>query len=339
MRVLAVLVALASLAACRAPQPAPSLSPMGPVSLIVAAVPLNASDQGQTAVGAFRYAGGIAITSAQTSRLHGLSDLIIEPDGLGLHAVGDEGDTLDARLVLDTQGHLIGISGAIMGRLTGVDGRLLVTKQHSDAEGLTRLGDGSRLVSLERDNHILRYVPGRRAPTLAPFPVGNLDENAGIEALAALPAAGPGAYLAGAEHGQIFLCRLTAGCALTRLPSAMRAGYGLTALAALQGNGPPRLAILHRAWDPMQGSRATLNIVDLVGPFDAGLSAVPVAALTLDAPLTRDNFEGLTTVAMSNGDVRIYLITDDNFNRTQRTILMAFDWTPLVLPVPAPSPA
>jgi hypothetical protein len=46
----------------------------------------------------------------------------------------------------------------------------------------------------------------------------------------------------------------------------------------------------------------------------------------LTAPLTRDNFEGVAAVAQPSGALRFYLISDDNFSKTQHTYLMAFDW-------------
>ena len=48
--------------------------------------------------------------------------------------------------------------------------------------------------------------------------------------------------------------------------------------------------------------------------------------LTIMAPLTRDNFEGVSVVTRPAGVYRFYLISDDNFTQAQHTYLMAFDW-------------
>ena len=48
--------------------------------------------------------------------------------------------------------------------------------------------------------------------------------------------------------------------------------------------------------------------------------------LTMMAPLTRDNFEGVAVVARPGGVYRFYFISDDNFSQTQHTYLIAFDW-------------
>lgn len=324
---LAALLALAGLVACRAPPP-PALHPIGPVGLITRPAQLNPNDITQSAIGPFRYAGGFSVRSPDTSRLHGMSDLKLDADGLGLHAQGDEGDTLDARIVLSPQGRLVGLTAGRMGRLMGPDGHELTTKQHTDAEGLALMSDGSRLVSFERDNRILHYPAAGGAPNVAPFPPATLDENAGVEALTPFPAAGPDAYLAGAERGQIWLCHLASNCAPLAPIVPPPSGYGLTALALLPGGGPPRLAVLDRAWDPVQGSRVLVSIVRLVGPLDGALRTEVLGRFAIAAPLTRDNFEGMAATARPNGDVRLYLIADDNFQRSQRTLLMAFDWTP-----------
>ena len=49
-----------------------------------------------------------------------------------------------------------------------------------------------------------------------------------------------------------------------------------------------------------------------------------IAELTL--PLNIDNFEGISTRSDVNGGVIIYLISDDNFNSRQRTLLMVFEF-------------
>ena len=45
-------------------------------------------------------------------------------------------------------------------------------------------------------------------------------------------------------------------------------------------------------------------------------------------PMSVDNYEGVTVVPKGNGGWRLYLLSDDNFSPTQRTLLLAFDWMP-----------
>ena len=53
-----------------------------------------------------------------------------------------------------------------------------------------------------------------------------------------------------------------------------------------------------------------------------------IARMDMARPMTIDNLEGLDAVAGVDGSVRFYLISDDNFQSSQRTLLMAFDWRP-----------
>jgi hypothetical protein len=50
--------------------------------------------------------------------------------------------------------------------------------------------------------------------------------------------------------------------------------------------------------------------------------------LALAAPLTVDNYEGVAALPRPDGSVRFYVISDDNFSRLPRTLLLAFDWRP-----------
>ncbi|MCA4915538.1 MAG: hypothetical protein ING85_02735, partial [Phenylobacterium sp.] len=50
--------------------------------------------------------------------------------------------------------------------------------------------------------------------------------------------------------------------------------------------------------------------------------------LELGRPLTTDNFEGVEVLPGKEGGLRFLLASDDNFSTEQRTLLLAFDWTP-----------
>jgi hypothetical protein len=138
-----------------------------------------------------------------------------------------------------------------------------------------------------------------------------------MEGLATYPAAGPDAYVVGVEaSGETWICRLSAACAKDRTVE-LTDGFELTALAPLSGG---RMAYLLRAFDPLRGVRIILRIVDAQGAV--------VDQLELARPLNIDNFEGLATAPSPNGGLRFYLISDDNFSASQRTMLTAFDWRP-----------
>jgi hypothetical protein len=50
--------------------------------------------------------------------------------------------------------------------------------------------------------------------------------------------------------------------------------------------------------------------------------------MTMAAPLTIDNFEGVAAVLRPDGGIRVYLLSDDNGSPVQHTYLLTFDWQP-----------
>jgi hypothetical protein len=318
------LLAALVLTACANPPPLPPAPvPAGPeIALQTTPVPLNPADPAQDRIGAFVYAGGIAITSTATSRLHGLSDFKIQSDGT-LIAVSDEGDLFEARLQLDETERLVGLADGKLQALKGIDGQPLQGKEQADAEGLLVMPNGDKLVSFERDHRIWLYPADGSAPRAAPAPKTLFSDNEGMEALSRFPFKGEDAYLVGGEEGEIWLCRLSAACEATPSPALPQLDFGLTAIAAFDGDA---IAVVDRAYDPLRGSRILVKVIN--NPTARKTNPYPVASFALEHPLTRDNVEGLALVRNARGGSRFYLLSDDNFNPGQRTLLMAFDWVP-----------
>lgn len=305
------------LAACgRDAAELPKTPVQGGPAITITAEPLklDPADSTRDWVGDFFYAGGLKLTSAQSSRLHGLSDLDIRPDG-SLISVGDEGDLLKARVVLDAGGRLAGVTDARLTALTGLDGKPLQGKDNRDSEGLALMPDGDLLVSFERHDRIWLYPKDGGAPRAVPSPAVTFPFNEGMEALAPDPDRGPDAYLTGGETtGRTWSCRLSGPC-VEGPKVGLGVGFGLVAARRLpQG----RTAWLLRAFNPITQSVIQLRITDP----DGGV----IDQMELRRPLTVDNFEGLAAAPGQDGAVRFYLISDDNFSSRQRTLLVAFDW-------------
>jgi hypothetical protein len=300
-----------------APQPG-SVAPIasGPISIDAVPVPLNPQNPSQTTIGDFLYAGGLVLTSRQPDQLHRLSDLEVTGTD-SLTAVGDMGSFLDARLVLDTAGRLVGLADARLTPLTGEDGKPLSDKEDADAEGLAVLPNGDRLVSFERRDRIWMYPAAGGPPRPVPAPEIAFPPNGGMEALAADPEAGADAYVVGAEvSGQTWTCHLLSKPCIGGPSVDKPEEFGLVAIKRLPQK---QTAYLLRAFDQARGIRISLQILR---------SGTVVARLDLTPPMTVDNYEGLAAVPGIDGGVRFYLISDDNDHTDQRTLLLAFDWRP-----------
>jgi hypothetical protein len=313
--------ALALLSAC-APQKA--ALPAGPIpagpGVRVVASPVAewlAGSEPPVSVGTFAYAGGVALTSPDTSRLHGLSDLDVQPDGR-LVAVSDEGDLVRGRLLLDAKGRPTGLADVTVRPLTAVDGKPLSGgKSDSDSEGLALWPNGDLMISFEGQHRIWLYPAGGGTPHEVPKPDSDFPINDGMEALARDPDAGPDAYLVGREDTrQTWTCRLSAPCIPYLRPG--REDYGkLVAARAFAGG---RWAFLFRDFQPLAGVTTHILITDRAGK--------PIDVKQIARPATVDNFEGIAVLPRPDGSARIYLISDDNFAGNQRTLLLAFDWRP-----------
>lgn len=287
------------------------------ITIRARAVPLNPNDPKQDRVGNFIYAGGLRLTSRQTSRLHGLSDLDVLADGR-LISVGDEGDLLKAKVMLDAAGRLVGVTDAKLTSLVGLDGKPLQGKDNRDSEGQALMPNGDLLVSFERHDRIWLYPADGTPPRPVPSPDAKFPYNEGMEALAPDPDRGPDAYFTGGEtSGRTWTCTLTTPC-VEGQKTPLGLGFGLVAARRLpQG----RTAWLLRAFNPITRSVIDLRITDGAGRV--------LDQMELREPLTVDNFEGLGAVPDKTGDgVRFYVISDDNFSKSQRTLLLAFDWRP-----------
>lgn len=312
---LAAAALLLALAGCATVPP-----PSGPVIAVRSApVPLDLADPAHRAIGKFRYAGGFALTSDEP-RLHGLSDLVLTPgDGI-LSVTDDGGDLLTATLTLDADGAPAGLSDVRLTAQSGLDGAPLKDKAWTDAEGLTRLRNGDRLVSFEREHRVWRYPAAGGPPVAAPMPPTVMAENDGMEGLAAAPTVGADAYWVGVEPGDIWFCRLKSGCeAVTGLPVPPM-GMRISSLATGPGG---ELVILHHVYIPGFGSRIQVSVIR-----DPRGAKTLIGRFELQTPLTIDNLEGIAVQKRPHGEWRLYLLSDDNFRASQRTLLLAFDWTP-----------
>jgi hypothetical protein len=268
---------------------------------------------GATLAPGVAHAGGLVLRGPA---MHGLSDLKVAGDRAW--AVSDLGALVRFRLRLDDEGRLVSIDQGGVRALAGLDGAVLSPKERADAEGLVLRPDGSILVSFERDHRIWAYGrDGRPAPV--PHPDADFPDNAGMEGLAP---AGDDAWLVLGEAGGGWICRRTGCTALALDPAIGSDGFRVT--GADRDPAGDSWFIVERYFSPPVDMRARVRRLARDG------RAGPIL-IELRPPASVDNMEGIAAVATSAG-TRLYLLSDDNANPLQRTLLLAFD----VIPVPRP---
>lgn len=261
------------------------------------------------------FAGGVELVLDPTSPLHSLSDLkLIDDDGF--ISVSDAGDLVRGRLVLDAQGRLIGMEALRHRRLTLRDGSPITDKADGDAEALALTGDGELLISFERDHRIWSYGPSD-ALALHPQPVRHPDaafpSNEGMEGLSARP----GGWRVAAESGGVWDCS-PALCEIVVVPPQTP-----PAVSTFRTTGLDRDPSGQGYFMVRRSYRRPIDVRAQVRRMGEDGAPGPVL-IELSLPGTTDNFEGIAAVARE-GLTRLYILSDDNNNRHQRTLLLAFD--------------
>ncbi len=261
------------------------------------------------------FAGGIEIVLAPDSPLHSLSDLKLTGER-GFISVTDAGDLVRGSLRLDAAGRLTGVDALRYRRLTLRDGAPIVEKADGDAEGLAFTHAGDLLISFERDHRIWNY--GRaEAPAARPTPVAIPDFafplNDGMEGIAASTTG----WVATGEDGGVWTCD-GSGCITLSAPPATPLtdrDFRITGMDVNPfGDG---WYVVQRSFTPPIDARAHVRRMRANGELGPVL-------IELKLPGTTDNFEGIAAERRGDG-VRLYLLSDDNGNPPQRTLLLAFD--------------
>jgi hypothetical protein len=299
----------------------------------------NPEDRSETRTGQLHWAGGIEITSPDKD-FGGWSGLAVSTDGSALLSVSDTGHWLTAIMLYDERGRLSGLAEARMAPMLGLDGKPISgNKTLGDAEGL--VVDKSRsdslmghaYVSFERAHRIWRYDLARSGAEAVPEQLltqrhfGRLNSNGGLESIELLPPkkiGGSPRILAITEdtldpRGNIrgFIAN---GREIGWFGVKQHAPFGPTDMA-LSPNGD--ILLLERRYSVLGGVGMQIRRI-------AGEDVKPGAVVdgevlvNVGQRYSIDNMEGLAVREAENGDLLLYVISDDNFNQMQRTLLLMF---------------
>jgi hypothetical protein len=278
--------------------------------------------QGASGLGSLRFLAGFALTSSD-ARFGGLSGLWLAQGGDLMLAVSDRGTLWRAELVHDASGRLVGMGGwqpLVLARLDGDRG--------GDAEELAGDGRGGLVVAYEGTHRLRRFDLDdlAAAPVALPVPEALAADpgNSGMEAVVGLA---DGSLLAlseglSAEDGGA-LGWLIGDAGIEPLSYVAARGFVPTG-ADRQGEG---LYVIERrfSWLGGFGSRIVRLSVDEVGP-GAALRGEELARL--ERPSVSDNFEAIAARASPDGGTLLYVLSDDNFNPLQQTLLLQFSLDP-----------
>lgn len=294
-----------------------------PIEVAAESVPLNEKDPAQTTVGRLRYLGGVVLKSPEP-RFGGFSGLAVAADGSRLIAVSDRGLRLDAKLVYSPEGRLAGLAAADLGSLSDEQGRSLRSASERDAEALAVGPSGEIIVAFERDHRLLRYLPGKLVPERIPAPeeISAAPANGGIEGLTFLK---DGRLLAIAEElirGGRAVGWISDAEGWSPLTYVLNDGFVVTDLATLPEGD---VLVLERRYTMRIGVAARVRRI-AANSIAPGTELQGELIAELRPPLTMDNMEGIAARRdLGSGRTLIYMISDDNFNPLQRTLLLMFE--------------
>ena len=306
------------------------------IELSTHAIPWNPDDRADMKADKLEWAGEIQIGSDDKS-FGGWSGLAVSTDGSTLLAVSDEGQWLTAQLLYDERGRLSGMGEAEIAPMLGLKGKPLTRKELADAEGLA-VDDGDPLssnayVSFERAHRVWRYNLGKDGFAATPDQIvterrlGRLNSNSGLEALTIMKPAEQG------KPPRLFLVTedtrdprgnvrafITEGHSVKRLSVRLHAPYRPTDIARLPDGD---FLLLERRYSLMAGAGMQIR---RIRKDDVKPDAIVDGDILLDVGQKRsiDNMEGMSVRQDQKGNVWIYVISDDNKNPLQRTLLVMF---------------
>lgn len=283
-----------------------------------------------TSFGAFTWRGGLSLSS-DSSRFGGLSGLVLDANCEDLLANSDEGDWLSAKLTYN-DGRLSGLESPRMQPIFDSKGRPQRNKSWADAEAITRLNSGRIGVAFEHKVRFGSYDVGANG-LAAPFDVirhppaiDSGPENGEVESFGQLPS---GHYVAIAERARDAKGNIPAwiwkGNKITSFSLARYGKYNVTDLAVLPDGS---VLTLERRFTRTSLPGMLIRRFKSAGIGNGSLLK-PDLLLEAKVPLfVIDNMEGIA-VCDRDGETRVTLVSDNNFNTTlQSTLLLQFAFTP-----------
>lgn len=249
----------------------------------------------------------------------GVSGIELGPDGRTFVAVTDRGAWMSGRLIRDDEGRITDVEAGTVTALLGLENAPL-RKGRRDSEGLAIARDGTVYISFEQVPRVLRYATLAASAENLPTPdaFAAFPRNAALEALAIGP------------DGTLYTMPEQPDGAATGFPVwRFRDGAWDQPFAI-----PRRDAFLPVGADIGPDRRLYLLERELRG-LTGFASRVRSFALTADGVADErvdmesragfhDNLEGIAVWRDGAGDIRLTMVSDDNFLILQRTEIVEY---------------
>lgn len=262
---------------------------------------------------------GSFVWQADDPAFGGISGLELSANGTDFVAITDRGGWLSGRILRDATGRITAVEHGPVTALRALGSDFLRAGRR-DAEGLAIAPDGVAYLSFERVARVLRYGaiggPAENLPTPPEFE--SFGRNSALEALAIAP---DGALLTlpersggGARPFPVWRWNGTAWDQPFTLP---RRGGFLPVGADFGPDG--RLYLLEREFHGLGG------FASRVRSFAYGADGLTGERVEMQSkPGQHDNLEGIAVWQDGAGDIRLTLVSDDNFLFVQDTEIVEY---------------
>ena len=306
-----------------------AIATAAPLVINSSTLPLDRDDPSRDRVGELVYRGGLVLTSSD-AHFGGISGMRVRSDGAVL-TISDTGSWISFRLIEQDE-MLRSVEGIAIAPLLDDKGRA-GGKADRDAEALEYqlAGGGYATVAFEGSNSLWTYHPvDPLIPDSFATPASDIERPA---AMAGWPGNGGPETLCDTPRGRLIIAEdaTRADGSRDMLLGDMRLAYhapsGYKPTDCQMTPDGKSVLILHRHFTPFTGVAAIIAELPL-GSINEGKPVAARQIAQLAPPLSVDNMEGISIVEQ-DGRRFVYLVSDDNFNSLQRTLLMKFEWLPV----------
>lgn len=302
-----------------------------PVDIGIISTPIDVlqpSNPSRTRFGSLTFRSGLQLTSSY-AEFGGFSGLSRAENGQ-LVAVSDLAQWLLARPVYENE-KLTGLSQASMAPVLNVQGRPMRSTKYYDTESLC-IVNGVAYIGIERIHAVMRF-PFARDGVLArgelvsmPLDAKTLPSNKSLEAIGVAPSKSPlaGSLIAIAERARDGNSTPTKGFILNgpdlgAFDVVRHDGFDVTDLAFLPSGD---MLLLERTVSIWSGFASRIRLIK-GNTIKAGATLDGPVLFEADGSCQIDNMEGLS-VHQEGKNMILTMISDDNFSRFQRTVLLEF---------------
>ncbi len=278
----------------------------------------------ETSFGKLEFFGGLILTSKHED-FGGISALRFVNDA-NFIAVTDKARVITAELVRDDE-KPSKIKAEKITRIKAANGKTITGADDKDSESVELAGN-QFLIGYERNDRIMRFnLRGRKLIADGTYKVDlnpyEFPNNKGPEAIALQTSTGKlfaFAEYALDENGNHRGFIIQNGKVEKEILVKQRNGFSLTD-AAFSPDGD--LLMLERYYNPFLGAYMRIRKFR-ASDLDSGQLLDGEILLDVDGSYEIDNMEGMALSTFADGSTRITIVSDDNFSKRQKTVLLEF---------------